>query len=224
MLAPTNVPLLGSACSDEELAGVKIVAEVSENRSLRQVGLRSLEAKGFEVANAATGSGTPPYSRLRASRGNERYVVVVKAVTKPAGRIHFTPENGRWKALEGATHVLHVWDRPADPGRVRLRLFEVGTVLAAFEKNHAAKVEHGQGNLPCWVSPEFEEGWRHTGSGFGRDALWDEITPLDRDNPQSSMLTPPPSGPGFLEQVRAMVAAHMGVAPERIEVEVRVKL
>lgn len=210
---------------------MKVVEELNESGALRQLAVRRLEARGYTVSNRARGSGSPPWSRVEATNCGERLNVVIKVVTKPQGRIHFTPEkDGSWKALHEATHVLHVWLDPDDHRTVRISLFDVATIIKAFDANYAAmKRKRGaEEPLPCWLSPEFEDGWRFTGSGFWKDAIWSETVPL---NPDPDHAVDKPSAPaprpsyegGIMDRIKAMLAEHMGVRAERIEVEVRVK-
>lgn len=202
--------------------------EIGENAALRQVGVRLLKQRGFTVTNEARGSGSPPFSRLAAIKGGERMIVVQKVVTKQQGRIHFTPEkdDGSWKALSGATHVLHVWRDPNSSQLVRVSLFAAKTVIDAFDENLTAKISHGvEDAYPCWISPEREDGWRFAGSGFGKHALWSQTVPLDL--PEDSAPSPTSIGSsttGIVDRMKNMLSEHMGIRPELIEIDIRIKL
>ncbi len=91
-----------------------------------------------------------------------------------------------------------------------------------------SKEKEGKAHIPSWINPELEESWRFVGSGFGDKALWRETVPLISE-PEATAPTPEPSATtspemGIMDRIKIMLSEHMGVRPDFIEVDVRVKL
>ncbi len=80
-------------------------------------------------------------------------------------------------------------------------------------------------HIPSWLSPEFEEGWRFTGSGFAERAEWTIRIGVGSDDGESAEpLNDGSKGSGVMNRVKAMLSEHLGVPPEFIEIDVRVKI
>ncbi len=110
-------------------------------------------------------------------------------------------------------------------------MFDGTTVTQAFDANFEARKGTDQENLPMWLSPKLEPGQRFIGSGFQDEALWSEVAPL-AGQADASATPKPPSLPseegaqsvGIMERIKTMLSEHMGVRPDQLEVDVRVKL
>jgi hypothetical protein len=208
------------------------MSEKISDSQIRLAVVRLLEEKGYKVTDAASGSGVPKFSRIKIEKGAERLSCAVK--TTGGGRISFTRKpDGTYKVLGDVDRVMHARLIQSDVVKVRISMFERPVVEKAFEDNHVALEKRGMGHIPLWVNPEHEDGWRMTGSGFQKDALWSEtisITlPVASDPtpkmPGTAVPSPAPSQEvGIMDRIKAMLSEHMGVRPELIEIDVRVKL
>ncbi|MGO4705856.1 hypothetical protein AB4072_08780 [Microvirga sp. 2MCAF38] len=206
------------------------MADWIKDDDIRLAVVRLLEEKGYTVTNTASGSGVPRYSRVIVEKGREKLACAIKTTT--GGRISFTrAPDGSYFVLSDADRVIHACRSQDEPSKVRISMFDKSTVLDAFEANHKAKVERGREHIPSWVNPEYEDGWRLTGSGFQEKALWSETVEVSGSkaansatSTSSAALAEPSHEPGIMERVKAMLAEHMGVQPELIEIDVRVKL
>ena len=193
---------------------------------MRQKVTELLQSKGYEVRDVSAGQGVPKKSRLELTKDGTRQTCVVK--TSAGGRISFTRDPaGRYPLLDEVDLVAHVQPEPDDRS-IRVRLFSQETIHEAFEKNHAAMKPEGQDHLPMWLSPEREEALRFTGSGYGKDELWSETVPLDSpitaDATLQESAAKEAGATGIMQQVRQILSAHMGVRPDQLEIDVRVRL
>jgi hypothetical protein len=205
-----------------------------EVREVRMAAVRLLEQKGYKVMSASAGSGVPKFSRIKIEKGPEKLICVIKVTS--GGRIFFTREtDGSYKVLSDADRVIHARPDLSDPAKVHVSMFDRSTVLEAFEANHEAKVAHKREHLPSWVNPEPEPeaGWRLIGSGFQQDALWSEVVSTTSGEPGEAAAVSPlfataPTKPdpklAFMENIKAMISDHMGVRPELIEIDVRIRV
>ena len=205
------------------------------DQEVRDAVVTLLEEKGYNVSSTASGQGVPKRSRLKLEKDGAELACVVKVSS--GGRISFTrAADGTYRVLSDADWVIHAQPVLTSPGHIRVMVFEREVVTQAFEENHKALVAHGMEHIPSWVNPEMEAGWRQSGSGFKDKALWTEIiaatvaaaTPL----PISELSAPVvpsssddvPEGPGIMERIKLMLSEHLGVRPELIDIDVRVKI
>lgn len=189
-----------------------------EDHDVRMAAVQSLEAKGYKVKNAASGSGVPAYSRVSIEKDGKLGSCAIKVTT--SGRIRFArAEDGTYDVLRDSDYVIHAL-RDRERGRIVLSMFDARTIADAFEENHAELVRRGKTNLPQWLNPRFESGFRFVGSGYGDKALWSETVEGDGGE------APPEEReePGIMDQIKRMLAEHLKVDPSKIEVDVRVKL
>lgn len=169
----------------------------------------------------------PKLSRLEIKKGADTKTVAVKVST--AGRISFhRDDDGKYPVLGEVDLVIHAQPVPDDPDNVRLMAFDRDTVIQAFEENHSSLAAHGMGHIPHWINPvaEPKAGWRLTGSGFGKKALWTAVTPIvapaSTASPSPEPTASAPAG-GIMDRIKQMLADHMGVAPDDLLVEVHLK-
>ncbi|WP_144296017.1 hypothetical protein [Ancylobacter novellus] len=205
--------------------------EVRSEREIRLTVVRLLADKGYKVESIAEGSGSPEFSQIVATRGAERLLCAIKITTQPHGRISFTrAPTGRWKVLDNVNYVIHAWQKPSSRDQVCVSMFEKEIIREAFELNFAAKRQHAMEQIPSWIGPIYEPAWRFTGSGFGDKAIWTERVSLSPQGSQSNQKAddaPTSSeepGLGIMDRIKQMLSEHMGVRPELIEIDVRVKL
>lgn len=205
------------------------------DQEMRETVVTLLEEKGYKVSSAASGQGVPKLSRLRLEKDGAELACVVKVSS--GGRISFTrASNGTYRVLSDADWVIHAQPVLASPGHLRVMAFDRATVVQAFEENHRALVDHQMEHIPSWVNPELEAGWRQSGSGFRDKALWTEVVTISGAAAASTpapepgaSAAPPPSGStaealGIMERIKLMLSEHLGVRPELIDVDVRVKI
>lgn len=192
---------------------------------MRLVAADLLRSKGYTVKDIAAGSGVPKLSRLELTNGDETLTCAVK--TTISGRIRFIREDdGTYKVLDDVDRVLHVHPLSDNSGRIRISMFTRETVRTAFEQNRAALEEEGKGHLPTWLNPEHEEGLRFVGSGFGSDILWSEVVSLSGHLEGAEAQSPSEdiNDGSIMERIKAMLSEHMGVRPDQLEIDVRVRL
>ena len=207
---------------------------MTENE-LRELAIKLLETKGYKVLSIARGQGVPKLSRIELRRDGKKETCALKVSTR--GRISFTRNSdGRYKVLSEVDYVLHVTPDLHDPSKARVTLFDRETVLVAFEENFAALTARGMGHIPIWVNPEKEVGWRMTGSGFINRAIWSELiserglevtgkvvaAPDEQSEARGTIDSAEPGG--VMDRIRAILSDHMGVRPELIDIEVRVRV
>lgn len=199
---------------------------ISESK-MRSAAVEYLEAEGYTVRDISSGSGVPKLSRLELKKGPEFLKCAVKTTAK--GRISFARDDeGHFKVLDGFDLVLHVQPVIDETGvtAICLSLFSKERVLEAFEQNYAALQEDENSHLPSWLSPTYEEGRRFIGSGFGKDALWSEIVAISDISGGLKNGSSEDDGEelGVMDHIKAMLSDHLGVRPDQVEVDVRVKI
>ena len=203
---------------------------------LRGAAVSLLEEKGYTVRDVSSGSGVPKLSRLEIANGQEKLTCAVKITTTPQGRISFTRSpDGTYKVLSDSDRVIYACPAVGDDTKVFIAMFDAATVKQAFDANFAARKGTDQEDLPMWLSPELEPGQRFIGSGFEGKALWSEVRPLSDLIGESEAGEQPTTPPypvagqgkmaiGIMDRIKAMLSEHMGVRPDQLEVDVRVKL
>ncbi|MEP2030782.1 MAG: hypothetical protein ABJI96_18970 [Paracoccaceae bacterium] len=192
-------------------------------QKMRRAAVWQLSEKGFTVDDVSSGSGVPKLSRLELSKSGSVQNCITKFTT--SGRIHFVREGETFKVLHDFDLVLHIYASSYDSECVKVSLFTRATVEKAFNAAYEALVGVGQANIPIWLSPEFEDGLRFTGSGFTDEALWSEVVNIS--NAQLDHLAvgdeSPESGAGIMEQIKSLLSKHMGVHSDQLEIDVRIK-
>lgn len=199
---------------------------------VREAVVRILEEKGYEVRDVSSGSGVPKLSRLEIAKDGDKVICAVKITTYRQGRISFTRNpDGTYKVLSDSDRVIYACPAADDDTAVTVSVFDGTTVTHAFDANFEARKGTDQESLPMWLSPKLEPGQRFIGSGFQDEALWSEVAPLAGQADASATPKPPPlpseedaQSVGIMERVKIMLSEHMGVRPDQLEVDVRVKL
>lgn len=202
--------------------------ELISDSAAREAVVKHLTDEGYEVINTASGSGVPAWSRLELSRKNETLRCAVKVTT--GGRISFTrEEDGTYPVLDEVDWVIHV-HRLAEPNRLVVSAFDADTVRAAFEANHSSKLKHGKAHIPSWLSPAKESGWRFVGSGFEAQALWKQtisfdgaFNPSDQKDGIEGENEHRREDKGIIDQIKSLLASHMQISPDQIEIDIRVR-
>jgi hypothetical protein len=202
-----------------------------DEKIVREAVVRLLEEKGYRVTSTAAGQGVPKLSRLGLEMGGKKQTAVIKVSS--GGRISFTRvASGSYRVLSDADLVIHAQPAPEDPTQVRVMVFERNAVIEAFEENHKALVAHKMAHIPSWVNPEYEGGWRQSGSGFKHKALSTDLVPIgpalmtvSGAQPDTASATPLPAPPTplklTLKEAKAGLAANYGVGPDDIDIIIR---
>lgn len=210
--------------------------KVERKAKLREAVVRHLEGKGYTVRDLSSGSGVPKFSRLEIADGKRKLLCAVKITTTSQGRISFTRNSdGSYKVLSDSDMVVYVCPFADDDTKAVITMFDAVAVREAFDTNFRARKGTDQEELPMWLSPELEAGQRFVGSGFQEKALWSEVTSLSNqvsdlaatDQPrtfQSPSVEGGGGAMGMMDRIKVMLAEHMGVRPDQLEIDVRVKL
>lgn len=210
--------------------------KTGNDAELRNAAIRLLTEKGYTVRDISSGSGVPKLSRLEIECGREKLTCAVKASATRHGRISFTRNpDGTYKVLSDSDRVVYVRNVEDDATKVLIAMFDATTVKQAFEDNFNALQGVGNEHLPMWLSPELETGKRFIGSGFQDKALWTEIRPLaDQIGASATSKQPTASSTpaaskdetamGIMDRIKTRLADHMGVRPDQLEIDIRVKL
>lgn len=205
----------------------------------RRDAIRILQERGYEVQDVSAGTGVPKLSRLLLKKDGNQSVCIVKYTS--TGRIHFVYDNGIFKTLEDADLVLHVHGSKSAEDPILMSLFEQSTVRRAFQEAHSALKKADQDHLPIWLNPEFEEGLRFTGSGFKDKAVWAEkvqptlikaddyanegvVESVESQAKSHAVEYERDEELGIMDRIKVMLSEHMGVRPDQLEVDVRVRL
>ena len=188
--------------------------------------------QNYNVKDVSRGSGVPKLSRLEVSKGGTTLRYAVKISTN-TGRISFSRnDNGEWKLLSEVDRIIYGFVSPENRTQLQIKVFHQSTVLDAFENTYQKLKEQGNGHIPIWLSPEKEDGLRFYGSGFGQDAHTEAVLELDlseiseeqseQTEGQAKQGAEATKG-GIMNRIKSQLADHMGVDPNRIEVEVRIR-
>jgi len=193
-----------------------------DDKKVREAAVRLLEGKGYNVVDLSRGQGVPKLSRIAIRKDGRESAALIK--TSTSGRISFTREqDGHYRFLRDAEYVIHVRPVLNDPTLVQVTMFDRQTVVEAFNANHKALVDHGMEHIPSWVNPEEEKGWRQSGSGFGKKALWSEAVSLVSPATPSAIHAGV-GGQRFkltIAQAKEGLAENFGVTPDEIEIIIR---
>mgnify|MGYP003631682317 FL=1 len=192
----------------------------------RQAAIQIMQKKGFEVGDVSSGTGVPKNSRLEVTDSEGTYYCIMKYTS--SGRIHFVRDGAGFKVLDDSDFILIVHAPSEEAKLVKIQLFRRNTIERAFNTAASALDEEKQGHVPIWLSPELEEGVRFTGSGFKDQAIWTEEVPLNFSSKmvesEEPALTKVEADIGIMERVKNMIAIHVGVEPNQIEVDVKIKV
>ncbi|UOA33001.1 hypothetical protein DSM110093_02811 [Sulfitobacter sp. DSM 110093] len=192
----------------------------------RQAAIRLMQDKGYKVRDVSSGTGVPKNSRLEITDNDGTHSCIMKYTS--SGRIHFVREGAGFKVLGDTDFVLIVHAPSEVAKHVVVQLFHSDTVEKAFNAAAMALDEEQQGHVPIWLSPELEEGVRFSGSGFKDRAIWVEQVSLihspETVEVNESAVTVVEAETGIMERVKSMLATHMGVEADQLEVDVRIKV
>ena len=206
------------------------------NVKLREAAARALREKGYTVEDVSSGSGVPKLSRLEISNEHGKLTCAVKITTYTQGRISFTRNSdGTYKVLSDSDRVIYACPALENEAEAFIAMFDAETLKQAFDANFDVRKGTDQEELPMWLSPELEEGRRFVGSGFKDKALWSEVRSLSDmvsgdvsgEQPTTSASPVAVEGEkamGIMDRIKLMLSEHMGVHPDQLEVDVRVKL
>jgi len=186
---------------------------------------------GYKIEDVSSGQGVPKGSRLKIEKSGEELSCVIK-YSENSGRISFTRmEDGVWKVLSEFNRVLYVFHSPNDPNRVQILLFDNKTLLNAFESTFIALQKEEKYGYEIWLSPEKENGTRFLGSGYIDQAIDRAYVPLNHfkeqaSNEQAALKASDSKASGnggIMDEIKTMLASHLGVNAESIEIEVKIK-
>ena len=126
-----------------------------------------------------SGQGIQRSTRFRFVENGKTLTCVIKvAAGDNVHRIHFPRSGEEWSTLKDVDRVLYLRRLPSHPDQYEAQMYSQKVLLDAFDKNHKHSVKVGIAHLPVWLSPDFEDGDRFVGSGFGDKALWKSTGPL----------------------------------------------
>jgi hypothetical protein len=162
------------------------------------------------------GKGIRKGKRVAIRDGGKELICAIKLST--GGRIHFPREGDRWKTLSEVDRVLYLRPMPGAPGEVEAHMYTQDALLERFEENYAAALARGEPHLPIWLSADFEEGERFIGSGFGKLALWREMSAADSKTKQTSLA---PQTGTLIQDAKTALARALGIKPENIQILIR---
>jgi len=201
--------------------------------ALRSAVVSVLKEKGYGVRDISSGSGVPKLTRLELTDGQETWSCAVKITTYSLGRISFTRNaDGTYKVLSDSDLIVYACPDVGDSRKAFIAMFDAETITGAFDENFRAVKGTKQEHLPMWLSPKAEPGNRFTGSGFENKAHWKVTWPLHsrsstskaEDRQAALDTSAAPEEESIMLEIKAILAEHMGVRPDQLEVEVRVKL
>jgi hypothetical protein len=168
-----------------------------------------------------TRQGVPKGQRVEIVDAGKRLKCVIK--TSEGGRISFAHRpDGTWSGLSDADRVV-VTGPGARSGELRVQMLDRKTLLKAFEANYNAQKDEGMEHLPCWISPQHEEGRgvRGTGDGFSEKALWSEVILRGGDEVVQQQGVTAEEEPITIESAKRRLAKKYGVRPDQIEITIR---
>lgn len=208
------------------------MTKVAREAAARAAAVQILEHRGYSVRDISSGSGVPKLSRLEIADNANELTCAVKVTAMDHGRISFTRnDDGTYKVLSDCDRVVYVRFVDARSPQVLVSMYDSATLIRAFDECFASLQATGQENLPMWLSPRHEHGDRFVGSGFESEALWEELWspgffPRIAADSTPPLLTDDASveSTGIMEQIKAMLSVHMGVRPDQLEIDVRVKV
>jgi hypothetical protein len=210
-----------------------------EQKTLRELAADVLTKHGFEVQEAVKGTGG---ARLKVMKGGEVALALVRTSTdRWVGWMR--DDAGALKGLDDADIVVvAALDGSDEPTTVEVMAFEPDVVREAFEANIAARKDHGKGLSPS--APVFicldetrKEKPAAVSSDFKRLAIWTETISvatedLVDDEAEEEAFADDDGADdfgkfdleGFLEKVKAELAARLNVPSKAISLELRVQL
>jgi hypothetical protein len=96
------------------------------------------------------------------------------------------------------------------------------------DKNRKGGEAEGFTNLPAWLSPDLETEKRAAGSGFGRFAVWTEVSgatpksePIAAPESETVATIAPSSFASAIERARNGLAAELGISAAVIDIVFR---
>lgn len=190
-----------------------------EITALRDFGIAVLKRR-YGAVEPLSGQGVQRGTRVKFTDEGKPIVCGLKVTGGPRGRISFPYADGTWGALSQVDRVLYVRLSPEHPGQLEAQFHKQQTLLDAFNKNcHAAEAKKFT-NLPAWLSADHEDAERFIGSGFGRFALWKELS-------GTAMPAKTPSTPtthsfaAAVERAKQNLAAELGLSASAIDITIR---
>ncbi|MFG6083400.1 hypothetical protein ACEUZ9_004660 [Paracoccus litorisediminis] len=203
------------------------MSKSEKENEIRLAAVRILKAKGYVIEDESSGSGVPKLSRLRLRLDGDQVGEMCAVKVTTSGRIHFVHDGaGSFKVLDDMDLILHACPVSGDTSKVRLSMFAQKTINDAFGKTFARLDSLGKGNLPIWLNPDREDGDRFVGSGFIGEALWSETVSIaDEDDEAGKRSQASQSSDGsIMDVIKEMLSKHMGVSPDKIDIDVRVRV
>jgi hypothetical protein len=195
---------------------------IKEKATMRDFGRAVLERRYGELEPLRGGQGVPHGTRLRYVEDGKAVKCVIKVVEHPAGRISFPYADGTWGALSEVDRVLYVRKLPGgQPGQFEAQMHRQKVLLEAFNKNRKAAEAEGFTNLPAWLSADPGSAKRNTGSGFGRFAVWTEVSGASAPESRPVVAAAPSSFAAVIEKARNNLAADLGISAARIDINIR---
>jgi hypothetical protein len=189
-------------------------------QAMREFGRAALERHYGELTSMS-GQGVPRGTRFRYVENGKTVTCVIKISAHPAGKISFPYTDGTWGVLSEVDRVLYVRRSPEQPGQFEAQLHRQKVLLDAFNQNRKVAEAGGFTNMQAWLSAEPAKAKRNIGSGFGRFAIWTEVS----GSLAPKVLRIIDIGPSFfstaIEKAKNDLATELGINAGRIEITIR---
>jgi hypothetical protein len=192
---------------------------VREKVAMRDFGRAALERRYGEL-EPVRGQGVPRGTRFRYVENGKTVICAIKIAENPAGKISFPYADGTWGALSEVDRVLYVRKPPGTPGQFEAQMHQQKVLLDAFNKNRKVAEAEGFTNLPAWLSADPAKPKRNTGSGFGRFAVWTEMSGTPPESRLVSTMAPSPFA-SAIEKAKNGLAAELGINAGKIDITIR---
>jgi hypothetical protein len=172
--------------------------------------------------------GVPRGQRVRfVYEGKPVRCVIKYSSAKSEGRISFaySPSDDTFSGLSDSDVVAVVGPSSSDGQDLLLSFYKQASLLKAFKANREALKQSGNSEGgQSWLTPFPVEGrgFRGTGDGFLKEALWTEILdPATAQTENASAQLAPPQLVLTIKEAKEALARKYDVSPDAIDITIR---